>query len=172
MVPNISYDEVVERFAWVGKGRIHLHTSNEEGQALVEFALCLPVVMLVMTGIFTFGIALNNYLVLTNAVTIGAQQLAISRGQTTDPCATTVAAVYAASPTLTKANLSFTFTLNGNAYSGTSCNSSSITTGAAGNLVQGTSAQVTVTYPCNLAVYGANYAPICALKARTTEFVQ
>jgi Flp pilus assembly protein TadG len=142
------------------------------GQALLEFALCLPVLLLVLTGIFTFGIFLNHYLVLTNAVTIGAQQLAVSRGQTTDPCQLTSSTVESASSTLAAANLSYTFVLNGVTYTGTSCSSSSTTTGAAGNLVQGASATVTASYPCSLAVYGKNYVPNCLLQAQTTELVQ
>jgi Flp pilus assembly protein TadG len=144
----------------------------DEGGALVEMAVTLPVLLLIVTGIFTFGLALNNYLELTDAVGISARLLAISRGQTTDPCATTTAAFYKAAPYLKTTSLSFTFVLNGTSYTGASCSSSSTTTGAAGNLVQGQAAQVTVTYPCNLAVYGKNYAPSCTLTAQTTELVQ
>jgi len=132
----------------------------------------LPILLLIVTGIYTFGIALNNYLQLTDAVGISARLLAISRGQTTDPCSITTAAFYKAAPYLKTASLSFTFVLNGTTYTGTSCSSSSTTTGAAGNLVQGQPAQVTVTYPCNLAVYGKNYAPSCTLTAQTTELEQ
>ena len=46
------------------------------------------------------------------------------------------------------------------------------TSGAAANLVQGANAIVTVTYPCSLAVYGANYAPHCSLQAQMTELIQ
>jgi Flp pilus assembly protein TadG/uncharacterized membrane protein (UPF0127 family) len=145
---------------------------DDHGQSLVEFAVCLPVLLLVVTGICTFGIALNNYLMLTNSVSVGARLLAISRGQTTDPCLTTATAVYAAAPILKKTSLTFTFVLDGTSYAGTTCSSGSTTTGAAGKLVQGTSAQVTVTYPCSLVVYGVNYAPSCSLKAQTTELVQ
>ena len=146
--------------------------SNDKGQSLVEFALCLPILLLVVTGICTFGIFLNNYMMLTNAVSIGARTLAVNRGMTSDPCATTAAAVYAAAPTLTKSSFTFAFVLNGVAYTGTTCSSSSPTTGAAGNLVQNTPAQVTITYPCSLAVYGANYVPNCVLKSQITELVQ
>jgi len=139
---------------------------------MVELAMVLPIMLLLVTAIFAFGITLNNYLELTNAVSTGAQLLAISRGQTTDPCATTVAAVYGAAPFLKTANLSFTFVLNTTTYTGTSCSSTSTTTGAAGNLIQGDPAQVTVSYPCSLSVYGHNYAPTCSLVARTTELVQ
>ena len=146
--------------------------AGEEGGTLVETAVVLPILLLIITGIFTFGIALNNYIVLTDAVGISARLLAVSRKTTSDPCAKTVAAFYAAAPNLKTANLSFTFVLNGTTYTGTSCSSSSTTTGAAGNLQQGVNAQLTVTYPCNLAVYGTNFAPGCTLSAKTTEIVQ
>jgi Flp pilus assembly protein TadG len=145
---------------------------DEEGQAMVEMALALPVLLLVLTGILTFGLAFNNYVLLTEATSIGARTLAISRGATTDPCATASSAVIAAAPLLTPASLSFSFVLNGSSYTGTSCSSGSSTTGAAANLVQGANAIVTVTYPCSLAVYGANYAPHCSLQAQMTELIQ
>jgi Flp pilus assembly protein TadG len=145
---------------------------QEQGQAMVEMALVLPVLLLVVTGILTFGLAFNNYVMLTEATSVGARALAISRGQTTDPCATTSSAVYAAAPLLVSSKLSFTFVLNGTTYTGPSCSSGSSTTGAAGNLVQGNNAVVTVSYPCSLAVYGGNYAPSCSLQAQMTELVQ
>jgi Flp pilus assembly protein TadG len=149
-----------------------LRDGGEDGSSLIEFAVCMPVLLLILTGTFAFGIALNNYLMLTNATTIGAQQLSISRGQTTDPCATTSSAIIAASPLLKATSFNFAYVINGVSYSGTSCSSGSTTTGAAGNLLQGVSAKVTVTYPCNLAVYGANIVPNCSLKAQLTEMVQ
>jgi Flp pilus assembly protein TadG len=151
---------------------MRLHCFEETGQAMVEMALALPVLLLVVTGILTFGLAYNNYVELTEATNVGARALAISRGATTDPCATAAQAVIAAAPLLVAGNLTFSFQLNGTNYTGTSCNSSSSTTGAAGNLVQGGNAVVTVNYPCSLAVYGANYAPNCSLQAQITELVQ
>ena len=61
---------------------------RERGQAILEFAFLLPVLMVVLLGMIVFGIALNNYLELTNGTTAGAQAVAVSRGQTTDPCQT------------------------------------------------------------------------------------
>lgn len=145
---------------------------SEDGQSLVEFAVTLPVLLLVVTGLCSFGIAVNNYLQLTEAVSVGARQLAISRGQTTDPCATASNATIAAAPLLTKANLTFKFTLNGTAYTGTSCSSSSTTSGAAANLSQGATATMLVTYPCSLKVYGATLVSSCVLTAQTAEAVQ
>jgi Flp pilus assembly protein TadG len=139
---------------------------------MIETALVLPVLLLVLTGILTFGLAFNNYVSLTEATSVGARALAISRGATTDPCSTASQAIINAAPLLAASNLTFTFNLNGTSYTGTSCNSSTTSTGAAGNLVQGTNAVVTVTYPCSLVVYGANYAPGCTLQAQITELVQ
>jgi Flp pilus assembly protein TadG len=145
---------------------------NEKGSSLIEFALCLPPLLILMTGIFAFGITLGNYVTLTNAVSVGAMQLAISRSQTLDPCATVVSAVYNAAPNLKQTGMTFSYSLNGHAYSGTSCSSTSYTTGAPGYMVQGTTAQVTVTYPCNLRIYRQNTFPSCLLTATTAELIQ
>jgi Flp pilus assembly protein TadG len=145
---------------------------DEDGQSLIEFALCLPPLFLLITGLFAFGIATSNYMVLTNATNSAAMQLAISAGDTLDPCATVSTAVYAAAPNFTQNTLTFTLLLNGTTYTGASCSSSSPTTGAAGNVISGKSIAVTVTYPCNLNVYKANNFPNCVLTAKTAELVQ
>jgi Flp pilus assembly protein TadG len=155
-----------------GKFAARLRNFGEEGQSLIEMAMVLPVFLLVTTGILAFGIGFNNYIQLTEATSIAAQSLAISRAQTTDPCATASSAVFAAAPQFTQGNLTFSFVLNGTPYSGTSCSSSSNTTGAAGNLVQGGNATVMVSYPCAMQVFGANIVPNCTLQAKMTEFVQ
>jgi Flp pilus assembly protein TadG len=156
----------IKGFSRVLRGR------DERGAALIEFAVTLPVLLLVVTATCTFGVAFNNFLIVTEGVSVGARLLAISRGQTTDPCALTATAIYNAAPSLTHSKFLFTFVLNGTTYNGASCSSSSTSTGAAANLVQGQSVQVTVSYPCTLGVYGANLAPSCSLKAQTTELVQ
>lgn len=165
----------LNRFGESGRvrfGRLGRLAGEARGSALIEFALVVPMLLVLVTGICSFGLAFANYLMVTQAVGVGAQLLAISRGQTTDPCSTTATAVYNAAPLLSAASFSFTFVLNGTTYPGTSCSSTSTTTGAAGNLVQGQPAEVTVTYPCSLVVFEKNYAPTCSLKAQTTEVVQ
>jgi len=52
---------------------------NQKGQAFVEFALVLPILLLLVFGIIQFGILFNNYLTLTDAVRAGARQAAVSR---------------------------------------------------------------------------------------------
>jgi Flp pilus assembly protein TadG len=148
--------------------------SGDEGGALIEFAVVAPVMLLLMTCIFTFGVTVINYLNMTEAVNTSSRFLAVSRGQTTDPCSAAVNAFEQAAPNLTPSKLGFSFVLNGTAYNGTSCSSGSTTTGAAGNLVQGKNAQVTVTYPCTLTVYNnQNFSPGgCTITVQTTEIVQ
>jgi hypothetical protein len=118
-------------------------------------------------------------------VSIGARQLAVSQGQcvgagcpaTTDPCAATATVIENTTQFLNPANMTLTFVFGttteySGPASGASCSSSSTSTGAAGNLVQGAAAQVTATYPCSISIYGFNVASNCTLWAQTTELVQ
>jgi Flp pilus assembly protein TadG len=162
------------RAALLGKFRAGRGMGSETGAAMVELAMVLPVLMLMVTGVFAFGIAFNNYLELTNATDIGGRLLAIDRLNTKDPCADAVAAIEHAAPYLKPANLSFSFVLNTTAYPAntTTCSSTSTTTGAAANLIQSDPVTVTVTYPCTLGVYGKNLVPGCTLTAQVTELEQ
>lgn len=145
---------------------------QQQGQSVVEFALTLPILLLVVTGITTFGIAITNYVQLTESANVGGRALAISRNQVLDPCATAASAIQGAAPMLKASSMTYSFVLNGAAFSGSTCTSPNVNSGAAGDLVQGQPATLTVTYPCVLRVYGVNYAPSCMLTAKTTELVQ
>ena len=46
---------------------------NEKGQSLVEFAILLPLVLLLLMGILEFGIMLNSYLTINNSAREGAR---------------------------------------------------------------------------------------------------
>lgn len=151
--------------------RTHGRARGGKGQAMLEFAIVAPVLLTVLLAISVLGIAFNNYLTLTHATSTAAQLLSISRGQTSDPCATTSAAVEQAAPYLKTSNLTFSIALGsgspityGTPYTGTSCTSAS--------LVEGQTAKVTTTYPCSLLIYGHNYAPGCTLAAQTAVFIQ
>ena len=52
---------------------------RQQGQAMVEFVLVAPILLLLVIGIVQFGILLNNYVTLTDAVRVGARQAAVSR---------------------------------------------------------------------------------------------
>jgi Flp pilus assembly protein TadG len=48
-------------------------SSGEDGAELIEFALVLPLMLLVMFGIIDFGLLFQRYLVVTNAAREGAR---------------------------------------------------------------------------------------------------
>ena len=53
----------------------------------MEVALVTPIILLLMTGMFSVSMVTYEKLQLAEAVSTGARQLAIARGDT-DPCAT------------------------------------------------------------------------------------
>ena len=57
----------------------NIKARNENGQAMVEFAIVAPILLLLVFGIIQFGIAFNHSLTLTDAVRAGARQGAVSR---------------------------------------------------------------------------------------------
>lgn len=141
-----------------------------DGQSLVEFALALPIMLMIVTGIMAFGVVFNHYIMLTEATSVGARQLTVSRGQTLDPCQTFSAAVVAAAPLLKTSSLTFTLTLNGDTYTGTSC-SGTTTTGAPADMVLGTNAVAKVTYPYSLGIF-RSIVSNGLLTAQMTELMQ
>ena len=46
---------------------------------MVEFALVLPILLMLLLGVIQFGIAFNHYLAVTDAVRAGARQGAVAR---------------------------------------------------------------------------------------------
>lgn len=144
-----------------------LRGSGTQGSALVEMAVSLPIMLMVLTGIFSFSIALYQKLELAEAVSTGARGLAVDRGDP-NPCSVATTAIYAAAPTLTQSKFTLTYVLNG-VSTGTSCPG----TGGAQNtnMIQGGNAQITATYPCVIGVYNFVY-PNCTINYQVTEVVQ
>jgi Flp pilus assembly protein TadG len=149
---------------------LSIFSSGTRGGALVEFAVTLPLIMLLMTGIFSFSIALYQKMSLSEGLSVGGRVLATDRGDT-DPCKTATAAINSASPDLLTANLTLTYILNG-VSQGTGTLSCPGASGAANaNMVSGKNAQIQVTYKCSLGVYNANFGS-CLLAEQVTEVVQ
>jgi Flp pilus assembly protein TadG len=138
---------------------------DQRGTAAVEFALVAPVLFLLIIGITRFGITLNNYEMLTGGTEAAARQFSMSRGTTT-PSSSTTTALYNAASNLTPANITITLKVNGTACTGDSACTTALTNG------QGQPAAVSASYPCNLLIYGYNFAPGCALTAQSTEIVE
>jgi Flp pilus assembly protein TadG len=78
--------------------------ARDEGQALVEFTLVLPVFVVLVLAIAQFGVAFHHYLVLTDAVRAGARVASVS-ATAPDPEGAATDAVLAAAGDLDKSVL-------------------------------------------------------------------
>ena len=137
---------------------------GDEGQALMETALALAIVVLpLITGIFSLGLAFEQQQALTQAVGLGGAYLSQADSTTTDPCAGVFAAITGSAPQLHAANISLNITMNGTPEPGNSCS------GTQTNLKAGTNVSVAATYPCKIGIYGMNLVPNCQLSATVTE---
>src|SRR5579871_514988 len=90
---------------------------EDHGGALVEMALVMPLMLAMLTSIFSFSVVLYQKLQLGEAVSNAGRVMALERGDT-DPCATTANAIYAAAPALAKSSMTLTFILGGTNTSG------------------------------------------------------
>jgi Flp pilus assembly protein TadG len=62
---------------------------DQTGQAMVEFILVAPILLMLVFGLVQLGILANHYLTLTDAVRAGARQAAVSRSLDDPVSATT-----------------------------------------------------------------------------------
>ena len=76
---------------------------DDRGQTMVEFALVVPILLVVVFSIIQFGILYNNYITLTDATRVGARKGAVSR-TAVNPVALAEAATRAAAPDLKPAD--------------------------------------------------------------------
>lgn len=143
---------------------------SAEGNALVEIAVTMPIVFMLLTGVFSLTLALSQKVELTEAVSDGGRALAVERGET-DPCRVATQTIKRNLLGLDTSQLSLSYTLNGNAY-GTGVTSCPGTGGGANaDMVQGKTATITAKYPCLITLYGS---PIvnCTLGSQVSEVIQ
>jgi Flp pilus assembly protein TadG len=62
----------------VADTRTMRRTERERGQALIEFALVLPLFLLLLLGIVQMGTVFRDYVALTDATRVGARQAAVA----------------------------------------------------------------------------------------------
>ncbi|MDR3592049.1 MAG: TadE/TadG family type IV pilus assembly protein [Negativicutes bacterium] len=62
---------------------ISKYVRNHRGQSMVEFALVLPVLLLMVVGMIAFGIVIHDYLAMAEAARVGARY-AIVHPEATD----------------------------------------------------------------------------------------
>jgi Flp pilus assembly protein TadG len=121
------------------------------GQSMVEFTLILPVLMLMIFGIYQFGQTYSDYIQVTNAARTGGRKALVSRSDA-NGVADTVTAAQNATWWLNKANMTVTVT-PGQPW------------------VTGQTVTVTVTYPYSISLLGF-VAGSGTLKSTTTVRVE
>ena len=52
---------------------------NQQGQSVAEFAIVLPLLMLILLAILQFGVLFRDYLAVTDAVRTGSRKAAVAR---------------------------------------------------------------------------------------------
>jgi Flp pilus assembly protein TadG len=166
--------------------RRHNGDLGEQGVVAIEFAFLAPVVLLLLLGAVQFGLVLRNYVILTNAASVGAMQFAISRSDGT-PASDTWTAITTAAPTLTPTtNLNMTLSV-GNPATACLTNANSLTAAKAADSTCGTAltdaaatsggkltpSTVTVTYPCGSELTWINFwSSTCKLTSTMAQGVQ
>ncbi|WP_461187360.1 TadE/TadG family type IV pilus assembly protein [Arthrobacter sp. Z4-13] len=86
-----------------------MYGESERGAAAVEFALLVPILIMLVFGIMEFGRAYNVQMSLTNAAREGARSLAITKNEDTARTAAKNAALHF-SPALQNGNITFSLT--------------------------------------------------------------
>jgi Flp pilus assembly protein TadG len=153
------------KFPWIGARVRSRHPLRDEGNALVEFALVLPILCMFITGIMSFGQTLMQYETLEHATAGAAQYVATLRGQTTNPCADAYAEFLRESPNLNPANITlFQVQLGTNTPGTTTCS------GNQSQMVLGQTVTLQVKYSCKIGVYGLNLTSGCSLPAQVAEY--
>jgi hypothetical protein len=178
--PNSARDESL-----TGAKRVsaRIRRNGERGAALVEFAMIVPLFAIITFGMCSIGFLFNQYLELTEAVNVGGQQLALARGNYGDPCQSVAGFVVQASPALSVANMTFSYNINGSAYTFAkgATGSSLSCTSAPSPIKGGYPVSLTVQYACggiitmtfgNLGNFSPLPASACTFQSQITEISQ
>jgi len=162
--------------------RLQRQVPRDDGGPLVEFALVVPIFMVLIVGMFSLGLMLNNYMVLTNIVGTAARNLALSRDITaasSDPCNYAVSQAVTNSPSLNLTAVTWTvtwtkFDSSGNALTPSTYTSSSVGTMpscSSQSITQGDNVAISAQYPVVFYQYGISPKSM-NLTARSAELMQ
>ena len=150
----------------IATGRTPAPRTNDTGAAAVEFALVLPVLLMILFAITAYGVVFNNYIQLSNGVRAVSRVFAAGRGSTT-PLTTATNAFASSAPSM-PGTTTFTFKVNGTACATDAACVALLTSSSVGQPAAVTASNNT----CDLRVMGVNYAPGCSLSFTTTEIVE
>jgi Flp pilus assembly protein TadG len=137
------------------------HIRREDGQALVEFALVLPILLMIATAITSFGLTFYQYITLTDAVRAGARTLSLGRGLS-DACTPAITETENSAIDVTLKNVNVI--VNGNVNS---CNGQDGT-----DWLQGHQATVTASITYNLTIFGVITVKNGTLTAQATDAIE
>jgi Flp pilus assembly protein TadG len=124
--------------------------TSSDGVALVEFALVLPVLILLLVGILDTGRAINAYVTISNASREGAHYAALN--PTAAPSAIRSSAVLPHAQQLNAAGIAVSVTYNNNVTS-SACPVASATAPPVGSPPATIPVRVDVTYPWSAATF-------------------
>jgi Flp pilus assembly protein TadG len=129
---------------------------GDEGQAIVEFALVLPMLLLLFTGIFILSVVMYKQILLRTAASQGVQVLALSQNVPgiADPCTAATTAIGHATA-LDPSKIGITY------YNGPAGGAVIAAGSTCEGITKGTQLTVTLTYPCSFALI-YNFNQICA----------
>lgn len=126
---------------------------DERGQTMTEFALVLPILVLLLFAVAQFGVAFHNYITITDAARAGARKgaVALQGGQKSGVTAATTGAKQSAQ-NLDQSKLG-------------------VTVSASPGWTPGSDIKVTVTYPYSLKLIGVTVKS-GTLSSSTTERIE
>ncbi len=149
---------------------------NEVGAAMVEFAIVLPLLLVVLLGIVQFAIFFYQYVIVENAAATGARVFVMNRplacpssatcpGTNSCPYTNTQSALETATAGLNWSSVTYSMSANGSSC-GTNVSGSDSACGtklcnayfATGTFSSAQTGSVTVSYPC-LTLLPASWAP-------------
>jgi len=133
------------RRTWQRVLRLSLLPGREEGGALYEFAMSLPILSIMLVSIIFGGITFFNYVELANAVAVGARVLANGRNQGTLACSQANTALTNAAGNLNTSQITIAAETFAN---GSTCTAA---------LLPADAGTITATYPCNLPIPFTKY---------------
>ncbi len=140
---------------------------REGGQAVVELALVLPLMLLLLLGVVQFGTVFRDYIALTDATRVGARQAAVSRSL--QPAAAREPAVLAkvksAAVNLDPAKMGFSLQLRNPAGVLLTPNSQDTSWVPSGDVT------IRTTYPFRISLFGMVFYN-GVLQSRTTERIE
>jgi Flp pilus assembly protein TadG len=123
----------------------------ERGQAMVEFAIIVPILLVVLLGIMQLGVVYNNWVTLTDAARAGARKGAVCRsGCSPNATTATTSAVKNSAADLNQSKLGVTVT---------------------SSWAQGSDVTVSASYPWSVNIMGIVVAS-GTMTATTTERVE